>query len=70
MNKFKFKTNINCGGCLSKVTPLLNQSEGISHWEVDLENQDKILSASTTGMTPAEIIRKIEQAGYTAQEIK
>ena len=29
MKTIKFKTNINCGGCISKVTPFLNKQEGV-----------------------------------------
>ncbi len=29
METLKFKTNINCGGCVAKVTPELNATEGI-----------------------------------------
>ncbi len=25
MNTYKFKTNINCGGCIAGVTPFLNK---------------------------------------------
>jgi hypothetical protein len=35
MEKLHFKTNINCGGCVAKVTPKLNETEGICHWSVD-----------------------------------
>jgi hypothetical protein len=27
MKTLKFKTNINCGGCLAKVTPFLNEEK-------------------------------------------
>ena len=29
MEKLKFKTNINCGGCVAKVTPFLNAETSI-----------------------------------------
>ena len=41
MKTLKFKTNINCGGCVSKVTPFLNNQEGVESWEVDTVNPDK-----------------------------
>lgn len=44
METLQFKTNINCGGCVAKVTPGLNETEGICHWNVDTNNPNKILT--------------------------
>jgi copper chaperone len=60
----KFKTNINCGGCLAKVTPFLNQADGICHWSVDTVNKDKVLSVHSEGITEEEVINKVQQAGF------
>lgn len=60
----KFKTNINCGGCVAKVTPFLNEAEGICHWEVDTENKDKILSVHTEEICEEEVIKKVKEAGF------
>ncbi|HKO75869.1 MAG TPA: cation transporter [Flavobacterium sp.] len=43
---FVFKTNINCGGCVAKVTPVLDTTDGIETWTVDTTNKDKILSVT------------------------
>lgn len=59
----KFKTNINCGGCIASVTPHLNQIEGIS-WQVDTENPDKILSVETETVSEKEIIEAVKKAGF------
>jgi copper chaperone CopZ len=63
----KFKTNINCGGCIKAVTPHLDKAEGINKWEVDTDNPDKILSIETDNLTAEEVITIIDNAGYTAQ---
>jgi len=39
----KFKTTINCNGCLEKVTPVLENLPGIESWSVDLNDSEKIL---------------------------
>jgi copper chaperone len=44
MEKLQFKTNINCGNCVSKVTPFLNQVEEIENWKVDTSIPEKILT--------------------------
>ncbi len=66
----KFKTNINCGGCIKSVTPHLDKAEGINKWEVDTNNPDKILSIETDHLTAEEVISIIDKAGYTAQIAK
>lgn len=60
----KFKTNINCGGCIAKVKPHLDSAEGISHWEVDTTNKDKVLTISSTGITQQEVIDTVQKAGF------
>ena len=65
----QFKTNINCGGCVAKVTPFLNEAEGINHWEVDTTNKDKILSVNSDGITKEEIIQKIKEAGFKFESL-
>ncbi len=32
-NTLKFKTNINCGGCIKAVTPHLDKAEGVKSWQ-------------------------------------
>jgi len=62
--EFKFKTNIKCGGCVSKVTPVLNEAEGICHWNVDTNSEYKVLSVHSKGITEEEIIRRVTEAGF------
>lgn len=60
----KFKTNINCNGCVEKVTPFLNDADGICHWDVDTTNRDKILSVHSEGITEEDVIQKVQEAGF------
>jgi copper chaperone len=65
----KFKTSINCNGCLSKVTPTINKIDGIIEWSVDLADKDKILTVVAENVEAIEIIQKISQTGFVAEEI-
>lgn len=60
----KFKTNINCSGCVAKVTTSLNDADGIGHWDVDTTNKNKLLSVHSEGITEEEVIQKVQQAGF------
>ena len=66
MNTLKFKTNINCNGCIAKVTPSLNGAEGIENWEVATNNPQKILTIQTASLSEADIITVVKNAGYQA----
>tara|TARA_B100001109_G_C18862949_1_gene475069 strand:- start:4342 stop:4551 length:210 start_codon:yes stop_codon:yes gene_type:complete len=69
MSTLKFKTNINCTGCLSKVTPVLNGENEIKNWEVDLEDKNKVLSVETSEKSAEEVAAIVQKAGFKAESI-
>lgn len=66
---FTFKTNINCGGCIAKVTQFLDEVKGISNWNVDTENKNKILTVVSDGITESEVIDTVQKAGFKIETI-
>lgn len=64
----KFKTNIKCDGCVSAVTPFLNQSVGQGNWQVDLTNPDRILTVNSDA-EEATVREALEKAGYKADKL-
>jgi copper chaperone len=66
---FVFKTNINCGGCVAKVTPVLNTTVGIETWNVDTTNKDKILLVTANGISKNEIMETVQKAGFKIEEL-
>lgn len=69
MKTIELKTNINCSGCVAKVTPTLNHTVGESNWKVDTQNPKKILTVSTGNLTEAEVIKAVEKAGFKAEKV-
>lgn len=69
MKELQFKTNINCGGCVSRVKPGLDNAEGIRKWNVDIENQDKILTVQSEGITVDEVIAIVQSKGFKVEAI-
>ncbi len=67
--EFKFKTNLNCGGCVSKVKSDLDSAEGIYAWNVDTDNADKILTVDSKGITENEVIEIITSKGFKAETL-
>lgn len=67
--ELRFKTNLNCGGCVSKVQADLDKAEGICHWEVDTDDAHKILTVSARGITEDEVIAIIKSKGFKAEPV-
>ena len=69
MKTLKFKTNINCGGCVSKVTPFLNKQEGVESSEVDTANPNKILTIESDGATKEDVTSTLQKVGFKAEPV-
>jgi copper chaperone len=66
MKKLQFKTNIQCGNCLSKVSPKLNEQSGIQSWQVDLQDPDRTLTVDTDVLNAEDIQKAVLKAGFIA----
>lgn len=69
MEKYQFKTNIKCDGCVAKVTPHLNAVKGIEKWEVNTENPSKILTVIADKTKEGQVIEAVKGAGFTAERL-
>jgi len=69
MKTIQVKTNIMCGSCVAKVTPVLNETFGENNWKVDTGNPKKVLTISTEDENVNRVIKTVEKAGYKAEEI-
>ncbi|MGB1268401.1 MAG: heavy-metal-associated domain-containing protein [Flavobacteriaceae bacterium] len=69
MKLIKFKTNINCNGCIKSVTPFLNSLDNVEVWKVDLKNPDKILEVELEDDNKNIIIESVKKAGFEIEEI-
>ncbi len=69
MKTIAIKTNINCGSCVTKVTPALNDALGKDNWKVDTQNPNKILTVTAENIDETEVIEAVEKAGYKAERL-
>ncbi len=69
MNTLKFKTNINCAGCLAKVSPFLNAEESIEKWEVNTSIPEKLLTVETDESNAESVICIVKNAGFQIEKI-
>jgi len=68
MKTLKFKTTINCGGCLAKVTPFLNAEKGIEKWDVDINNPEKTLTVEACEIEADRVMEAVKKAGFKIEE--
>jgi copper chaperone len=69
MKQYQFKTNINCSGCVAKVTPVLDNNEEIKEWNVDTANPSKVLTVQAENLSEAQIKELVAKAGFTADKL-
>ena len=67
MKQYQFKTNINCGGCVAKVTPFLDENKDIQEWKVDTANPQKILTVETNSLKEEDVKAIVQKAGFKAE---
>ncbi|MBY0426351.1 MAG: heavy-metal-associated domain-containing protein [Cytophagales bacterium] len=68
MKTLKFKTNINCSGCVAKATSVLNELEGVEEWIVNTNDPNKILEVKTNNLNSSDIIQKLVNIGFKAEK--
>ncbi len=69
MKTVKFKTNINCSGCIKSVTPFLNEVDNLDTWKVDTDNPDKILDVTLDDENETTVINAVKNAGYEIEKV-
>jgi copper chaperone len=69
METLKFKTNINCNGCVNAVTPFMAKSKGIVKWKVDTDSSDKVLTVEVQDMNAGDVEQVVKSAGFQAEPI-
>ncbi|TKK66617.1 heavy-metal-associated domain-containing protein [Ilyomonas limi] len=69
MSTIALKTNINCGGCVAKVTPALNAAVGEGNWQVDTASPKKILTVYIDKAGQEEVIKAVQKAGFKAEAL-
>lgn len=64
MLKAQYKTNLNCGSCVSKVKPYLDSDPKINQWSVDTGNPAKILTVEGDSISRESLTQHLDQAGF------
>ena len=65
-----FKTNLKNFIQARKLYPLLNAVKGILNWNIDWEDNDKILRLETINISPRYVENVLQQAGFDCRELE
>lgn len=65
----QFKTNINCGNCVAKVSKSLNEAIGEDNWKVDTDNPAKILTVLSENATAETVVAAVKKVGFKAEAL-
>ena len=69
METVKYKTNINCDGCIKSVTPHLNQVDNLESWKVNTENPSKILEVLLDSEDDSDVLKAVKEAGFEIERL-
>ncbi|MDO4228425.1 MAG: hypothetical protein Q4C98_01300 [Capnocytophaga sp.] len=64
--EIQFKTNLNCGGCISKVQNDLDNALGKDKWAVDTDNPNKILTIKRD-IAPEKVMEIVKRKGFNIE---
>jgi hypothetical protein len=70
MEVLVFKTNLRFKKHISAVTPHINNLQGVTRWNVDLDDKDKILRIESRDLSPRSVESTLQQAGYFCEELQ
>jgi len=66
----KFKTSLKCGGCVAKITPLLNSMRNVAEWTVDLNTPERVLTVTLKDGDTIPVRKAVAGAGFKIEEMK
>jgi copper chaperone len=67
--QYTFKSNINCGACVAKVTDALNDMLGENAWKVDTSVKDKPLTIESDALDLEKLETVLSGLGYKIQPL-
>ena len=60
----RYKTNLRCAACVSKIAPLLDTVPGVKRWSADVDSSDKVLTVEGDDVSAERVGALIGKAGY------
>jgi copper chaperone CopZ len=70
MEVLVFKTNLRFKKQITAVTQHINNLQGITRWNIDLDDKDKVLRIESNELSPRSVEATLQQAGYFCEELQ
>ncbi|MEM6764985.1 MAG: heavy-metal-associated domain-containing protein [Bacteroidota bacterium] len=67
---YKYTSNINCGGCIASVTPVLDEISTIQSWSVDTDHKQKVLTIEAEKLDEHMLKEKLAEIGFQLKPFK
>lgn len=67
--EMKFRTNLQCENCVSKVKKDLDEKIGSDNWNVDINHSDKILTIKSSQIDEEEVLKIVKSKGFDAETL-
>lgn len=67
---YQYSSNINCGGCVASVSPVLDAFPSVSSWKVDTNHKQKILTIEGDNLDEGELRQKLADIGFEIKPLK
>lgn len=69
MNSIRFKTDLRCNHCITKIQPYLGGMKEVVSWVVDLDSEDHTLTVEGKEIGEEKIVNALKKEGYSAVRI-
>ena len=68
MKTSKFKTTAKCGGCVARISEMLDKAVSRDQWNIALSTPDRVLTF-TSEFSDDQIIELVKEAGFKAEKL-
>jgi hypothetical protein len=69
MSVLVFRTDLHSSERVSDIKPLLENTNGVCRWNVDMHDCDNVLRIEALALSPRTIETIVQQAGYFCEEL-
>ena len=69
MNVLVFRTDLHSTERIDDIRPLLENTDGICRWNVDMHDCDNVLRIEALALSPRTVETMVQQAGYFCEEL-
>jgi hypothetical protein len=69
MSVLVFRTDLHSRERVDDIGPLLENTDGICRWNVDMHDCDNVLRIEALDLSPRTVEAVVQQAGYFCQEL-